>query len=322
MKSICIFAHFNKNNNLEEYVIDYLNAIKELVDEVIFVSTSDMKPHKINLLQNIVSKIIIKDNKGYDFGSWKEGLLFVKNNYEILPREIILCNDSCYISKNRFKKAVSSMRNNKKLDFWGITRNYSFGLHVQTYFISLNSRPLNDNQFWDLVNSWKHQDRKINYILKYEIGLSRFLINRKYKMGSYINLSLIKLSILSIKYKLIFINKYLRNAIKYILMKNFVKNKKNENLEKIKKLKANLFLKKRSFQDIIKGLTFFLDPLNSNLTHLDLRDSIKINSPFLKVSRVQRILEKESLNKLELFCKRKDFNYKNIMEHQKNISKV
>ena len=81
MKSICIFAHFNKNNNLEEYVIDYLNAIKELVDEVIFVSTSDMKPHKINLLQNIVSKIIIKDNKGYDFGSWKEGLLFVKNNY-------------------------------------------------------------------------------------------------------------------------------------------------------------------------------------------------------------------------------------------------
>ena len=114
------------------------------------------------------------------------------------------------------------MRNNKKLDFWGITRNYSFGLHVQTYFISLNSRPLNDNQFWDLVNSWKHQDRKINYILKYEIGLSRFLINQKYKMGSYINLSLIKLSILSIKYKLIFINEYLRNAIKYILMKNFV----------------------------------------------------------------------------------------------------
>ena len=322
MKSICIFAHFNKNNNLEEYVIDYLNAIKELVDEIIFVSTSDIKPYKINLLNTLVNKIIIKDNKGYDFGSWKEGLIFIKNNYENLPKEIILCNDSCYISKNRFKKAISSMRSNKKLDFWGITRNYSFGLHVQTYFISLNSRPLNDNQFWDLVNSWKHQDRKINYILKYEIGLSRFLINQKYKMGSYINVSLIKLSILSIKYKIIFINEYLRNAIKYILMKNFAKNKKNKNSEKIKKLKANLFLKKRSFKDIIKGLNIFLDPLNSNLTHLDLSDTIKINSPFLKVSRVQEILEKESLNKLELFCKRKDFNYKNIMEHQKNISKV
>ena len=322
MGSICIFAHFNKNNSLEEYVIDYLETIKELVDEVIFISTSDIDKDKRSLLKKIVNKIIIKENEGYDFGSWKEGLIFIKNNYENLPKEIILCNDSCYISKNRFKKAISSMRINKKLDFWGITRNYSFGLHVQTYFISLNSRPLNDNQFWDLVNSWKHQDRKINYILKYEIGLSRFLINQKYKMGSYINVSLIKLSILSIKYKIIFINEYLRNAIKYILMKNFAKNKKNKNSEKIKKLKANLFLKKRSFKDIIKGLNIFLDPLNSNLTHLDLSDTIKINSPFLKVSRVQEILEKESLNKLELFCKRKDFNYKNIMEHQKNISKV
>ena len=132
MKSICIFAHFNKNNNLEEYVIDYLKAVKELVDEIIFVSTSDIKPYKIDLLNTIVNKIIIKENKGYDFGSWKEGLFFIKKNYENLPKEIILCNDSCYISENLFKKTVSSMRNNKKLDFWGITRNHTFGEHIQS----------------------------------------------------------------------------------------------------------------------------------------------------------------------------------------------
>ena len=109
-----------------------------------------------------------------------------------MPNEIILCNDSCYISKNSFKKAISYMRNNKKLDFWGITKNYSFGLHIQTYFISINERPISDTKFWDLVYSWEHKNRKINYILKYEIGLSKFLINQKYKMDSYIKLSLIK----------------------------------------------------------------------------------------------------------------------------------
>ena len=83
MKSICIFAHFNKNNNLEDYVIDYLNTIKELFDEVIFVSTSEIDKEKKILLSNIVSEIIIKENQGYDFGSWKEGLLFIKNIYEI-----------------------------------------------------------------------------------------------------------------------------------------------------------------------------------------------------------------------------------------------
>ena len=65
MGSICIFAHFNKNNSLEECVekLDYLETIKELVDEVIFISTSDIDKDKRSLLKKIVSKIIIKDNK-------------------------------------------------------------------------------------------------------------------------------------------------------------------------------------------------------------------------------------------------------------------
>ena len=145
MKSICIFAHFNKNNNLEEYVIDYLNAIKELVDEIIFVSTSDIKPYKINLLNTLVNKIIIKDNKGYDFGSWKEGLIFIKNNYENLPKEIILCNDSCYISKKLVRKAFHKMRNNKMLDFWGITKLFIFNISKVIY--SSKSSCFKDKEF-------------------------------------------------------------------------------------------------------------------------------------------------------------------------------
>ena len=320
MKSICIFAHFNKNNNLENYVIEYLNAIIELVDEVIFVSSSKIDKDKKIILKNIVSKIIIKENLGYDFGSWKEGLFFIKNNYLNLPNEIILCNDSCYISRNSIKKAICSMRN-KKLDFWGITRNYTFGLHIPTYFISLNSGPINNKKFWDFVYSWEHKNRKINYILNYEIGLSKLLMNEKYKMGSYIKLSLIQLSILSLKYKLIFINQYLRNAIQYLFMKNLINNKQSKKVEKIKKLKTNLFLKKRGFKDIIRILDIFLDPLNVNLAYLDLRDTLKINSPFLKVSSVKEIIEKEGLNKLETLCINNGFNYNHIIEHQKNILK-
>ena len=104
-------------------------------------------------------------------------------------------------------------------------------------------------------------------------------------------------------------------------MKNLIKNKNNTNLEKVEKLKTNLFLKKRGFQDIIRVLNIFLDPLNVNLVFLDLRDTIKIDSPFLKVSRVKEILEKEGFNKLKILCIKKGFNYKHILEHQKNISK-
>ena len=318
MKKICIFAHFNKNNNLENYVMDYLNTLKNLVDEIIFVSTTDIKTDKMNILDSLVNKIIIKENRGYDFGSWREGLLFIKNNYQNIPEEIILCNDSCYISREKLIKAIKFMRGNKKLDFWGITKNYSFAIHIQSYFVALNSRPLNDDKFWDLVYSWKHQNRKIDYILKYEIGLTQFLLKEKYNIGSLINISLLKLLALTTKYKLIFIIQYFNNAAKYLIMKNFISNS-SKDIQNIKELRSNLYLKKRSFKDILKGIRFFLDPFNTNITHLDLKDLSKINSPLLKVSEGKEILKNEDIYKLKTFCIKNGFDFNNIIKHQNDI---
>jgi len=318
MGSICIFAHFNKNNSLEEYVIDYLKTIKELVDEVIFISTSELDKNKIILLNKIVCKIFIKENKGYDFGSWKEGLLFIKDNYKSLPSEIILCNDSCYISKNKFKKAVSSMRNNKKLDFWGITTNYSIYKHIQSYFIVFNSKPLKDRKFWDLVNSWTDRDHKTDYI-NYEIGLSKLLIKEKYTIGSYINISKLNILFINFKNNFFLLNKYIKRFIKYFFNKESKKNKSF--IKKDIKSKSSYFKNKKSLSASLYKL--FLDSfsLNLTITHLDINELIKIKLPFLKVNKVQEILAEEDLYKLEILCSKNGFNLNQIIKHQKNISK-
>ena len=56
MIRIFIYVHFNKNNSLEDNVIDYLKTIKELVEEIFFMSTSEIDTDKF-LHNNIVSKI-------------------------------------------------------------------------------------------------------------------------------------------------------------------------------------------------------------------------------------------------------------------------
>ena len=57
MIRICIFVHFNKNNSLEDNVIDYLKRIKELVEENFFISKSKIDKENKIILNNIVSKI-------------------------------------------------------------------------------------------------------------------------------------------------------------------------------------------------------------------------------------------------------------------------
>ncbi len=56
MLKICSFAHFFKNKSLEDNVINYLKTIKELVEEIFFISTSQIDSNKF-LKNNIVSKI-------------------------------------------------------------------------------------------------------------------------------------------------------------------------------------------------------------------------------------------------------------------------
>ena len=320
MKSICIFAHFNKNNNLEDYVIDYLNSIKELVDEIIFVSTSDIKPYKIDLLNTLVNKIIIKENKGYDFGSWKEGLFFIKNNYENLPKEIILCNDSCYISENLFKKTVTSMRSNKKLDFWGITRNHTFGEHIQSYFIVLNHRVLKDKEFWNFIYKFEHQNRKIDYISKYEYGLTNFLLSKKYIMDTYINLSTLDIFLITFKYKFVKMIKYFLNIIKYKFLNYFSKNKKNEITSRANQYKSNVYTKEKNLYTILRSIIiYFKTFMYWNITHLNSIQLIKMNLAFLKVSKVKETLEEEGIGQLEDICLKNNFNFKNIIKHQDNM---
>ena len=318
MNSICIFAHFNKNNSLEDYVINYLKTMRNLVDEIIFISTSDLTSDKKNLLNQIVNKIIIKENKGYDFGSWREGLLLIKNNYNKLPKEIILCNDSCYISKKLLTKAILNMRGNRRLDFWGITKNHSVKTHIQSYFMAFNSKPLRDKNLWNLINNWEHQYKKTEYIGRYEIGLTDFFVKNKYNIGCYINISRIRVTLFFAKNTFKLIIDFLKKVIRVY----FYRFLKKYNSNKVIKGQTNLrkeYFHSRHVERLIGIFNIFWAPFNLTITHLDLNDQIKINLPVLKVSKVENILKKDSLKDLKKICTKNGFNFRNIINHQKNL---
>ena len=89
-----VFVHYDKQNIVDDYVIYYLKELKIVTNTIIFVSTSDLANKERKKLEKYCDKIIIRENVGYDFYSWKIGLkiLGTLNIFD----EIILCNDSVY----------------------------------------------------------------------------------------------------------------------------------------------------------------------------------------------------------------------------------
>lgn len=195
MKRLCVFAHWDKDNFIDDYVIYYLKSLREVCSTIIFVSDCKYLDN-IENLSGITDYTIVENHNEYDFGSYKRGFLFAKENHLEFD-ELIFANDSCYGPFFSLKPVFEKMEK-KKYDYWGITRN-NFGIkidntnnnsrepHIQSYFLVFKQKVFNSKLFLDFIQKIKHQDDKANIISEYEIGLSKLLQTNGYRRGVFIN---------------------------------------------------------------------------------------------------------------------------------------
>lgn len=223
MKRAAVFAHYDKDGTIKDYVLFYLQELKKIADTIIFVSCNNIK--NPGCLEGIVDKIIDKPHDEYDFGSYKRGFLFLQDKLDEYD-ELIFANDSCYGPLYPLKNIFSEMEN-KKCDFWGITKN-NFGYkksighffikrpHIQSYFIVFKKEIFTKDFFADFISSIKHQENKKQIVSNYEIGLTELLVQNDYQYKTFINayeninnITILKWREIIKKYKMPFVKKSL-----------------------------------------------------------------------------------------------------------------
>lgn len=194
MKRAAIFAHFDKNNKIEDFVIYYLKELKKISEDIVFVSDSNINENELVKISNLTAKNIIGHHGEYDFGSYKKGYQYLKNN-DLLNQydELIFANDSCYAPLFPFSDMFNKMRE-KNCDFWGATKNYCTEdkkdkEHVQSYFLAFRPQVFNSQIFDDFISSIQKEENKNLIIEKYEIGLSVYLKNNGFTSDCYSQLS-------------------------------------------------------------------------------------------------------------------------------------
>lgn len=181
----CIFAHYDKDGIIDDYVLYYLKALKEVCTRIIFVSDCDLIEGEDEKLKDLVSHIISGRHGEYDFGSYKRGYQLVfdeLNQYD----ELIFCNDSCYCLGN-FKTIFKKM-DKKTCDFWGLTYgSRSNKIHLQSYFVAIRNYVFIDSKFTNFLSSISREKNKEDIINKYEIGMTNEISSWGYSHCAFIN---------------------------------------------------------------------------------------------------------------------------------------
>lgn len=179
MKRLCIFAHYDKDNLIDDYVIYYLRELKKSFNKIIFVSDSDLSKKETDKIIDLVDYVQAFNHGEYDWGSYKYGYFIAKENYLLQGvDEVLFCNDSVYgpiFSLEPFFEKMSY----DDCDFWGMFEN-QYGLekdvrepHLQSWFLLLKKNVINSDLFDDFICSVKHLENKKEIIQEYEISFTK-----------------------------------------------------------------------------------------------------------------------------------------------------
>lgn len=181
MKRTIVFAYWDKDGIIDEYVLYYLEKLKQVSDDIIFSADCDIAETELEKL-NTVTHLILNGRHGeYDFGSYKRGFLYAKENGLLDDaEELIFCNDSCfgpfYDFENYFNKIDRT-----KCDFWGMNYNKQFQKHIGSFFLVFSKKVFESEAFISFINNIKRQERKEDVVLAYETAITQYLYQNGFK---------------------------------------------------------------------------------------------------------------------------------------------
>jgi O-antigen biosynthesis protein len=181
-RPLLIYVHWDGQGQVRPDVFEQLRAYRAHAD-LVFVSAAPALLERTDAmaqLRELCAVVLVRQNEGYDFGSWAAGLAFCRRWLDRLPL-LILTNDSCYGPLHSvdglFERLAAS-----SADVVGLTESTAIRSHLQSYFMAYRPRVLRSPlfwAFWEQIGIW---DTKIDLVRACEVGWSGVLVDAGFRL--------------------------------------------------------------------------------------------------------------------------------------------
>jgi len=181
-KRLAILASYCANEDLDPYLIYHVQKLRDVCDDVWFISNSPISEKGRAELAPHCSIVQERPNVGYDFSAWRDAIL----GNDIAPYDEVILTNSSVIGPLFGLSGVFAEMYKRSCDFWGMTMNRAKGLHIQSYFICFRKSITSSDAWTAYWNSIKDETEKWNVILKYEVKLMRYFEGQGFIGDSFI----------------------------------------------------------------------------------------------------------------------------------------
>ena len=187
-KRCAIYLYYNRRGIFEEYAQEAVQGLATVAERVLVVVNGLLNEEGENYIKENGFELLVRENKGYDFGGYKDGIEHI--GYEELKSydELIILNSSVYGPIKPLPEVFAAMdKKDPACDFWGITMGSDgFPIHIQSYFYVFRDNLLWSEafkSFWQSVNYFKDRDEAI---AGGEIKVTQYFKEKGFSFNSYI----------------------------------------------------------------------------------------------------------------------------------------
>ncbi len=188
MARALVFAHYDRDGIIDDYVAESLRRYRPLVDRLVLVSASAERLPVA--FESLVDLFVARANVGYDFCSWRAGIeaLGVLDTFD----ELICANDSVYGPLFGLEPALSDHRF-ADADLWGMCLSHQGTKrrgrrtscpHIQSWFFVIRRPALKSpvfRQFWESVVPLNKKDDVVD---RYEIGMTEHFLRAGFRVAA------------------------------------------------------------------------------------------------------------------------------------------
>ena len=184
---VAIFASYNKDNRVADYVVYMLGELRKVVDAIVFVADNDLDKKQIQRIAPYIDHAICHRHGSYDFGSYRIGYQWALTHGLLTDAdELLMINDSCYGPVVPFEPIFSAMAG-RTCDFWGLVDSNEGSHHIQSFFMAFRRQVFLSPIFSNFVNDFRKQEGGFwDYVDLYERRFTDVLESQGFVSDVYV----------------------------------------------------------------------------------------------------------------------------------------
>ncbi|PUE13570.1 glycoside hydrolase family 99-like domain-containing protein [Limnohabitans sp. WS1] len=201
-KRLSFFVHHDANCTISDSDMYYLNQLKKLSEDVVFISNGDLSATQLQKVALLACEVVSRKNVGFDFGAWRDAINFVGLERVTTYDEVILANNSCFGPILPMEPMFTTMQKSGA-NFWAVTdfpespestraeavglKDHHIPAHLQSYFMVFDRKVVASSEFKAFWSSVIDVSDILDVIALYETQLTGILQRAGFKSGCYIN---------------------------------------------------------------------------------------------------------------------------------------